>query len=525
MGNGISATLASLGDSPSGNGRHTASLTTAVRTFCLGLAMALAAAPSMARDRTPDTPMVFTLADSPADRQRQDLLEGGDRTIYAAGDITEGTADRFRAFVKAHHITLGRVYFDSPGGLAFEGMELGKAIRELHFNTDVGAPGHRAGKPSSICASACAYAYAGGEGRFLNKNSGMLGIHQFYSGRKKEPSREVQAASGLILAYLTDMGVDAHAFSLASMTAPEEMLILTPEDAEQLGFANNGSLPTTAEIELAQMTPLLMITQVHYDRKVRLGFACSVSRLHMEAEVESAQDGARHVKGLTRAYLEFDDQPALIARGPRAAIFAEGAVHLSRVLDEENQMRLTRTARASIWLENGTPDRWGGSIDLRGVQSQIKTFFQQCASGRRVAPSLPPASKTQKLAIIDLRRDKEHPVLALLDYGSIRRTGTSASSVSYIVGIREDGPYYMVSSNSFDCAGLRIKALRYLSSREGAALESREGDWQPMLPGTPNEKLLKLACGKTTLAADSIRLGDAFSVMREFLDKKIYAQP
>lgn len=519
MGNGISGKPASLGGSLVGKAR----LAGFVRAACLGLAIAVTTAPSVARDKMLD--MTFALADSPADRQRQDLFEGGDRTIYATGDITEGTADRFRAFVKDHHITQARVYFDSPGGLTFEGMELGKAIRELHFNTDVGAQGDRGGKPSSICASACAYAYAGGEGRFLTAKSGLLGIHQFYSDRKKEPSRDIQAISGLMLAYLTDMGVDAHAFSLASMTAPEEMLILTPEDAEQLGFANNGSLPTTAEIELAQMTPLLMLTQAHYDRKVRLGFGCSVSRLHMEAEIESVRDGAPHVKGLTRAYLEFDNQPALIARGPRAAIFAEGAVHLSRVLDEENQTRLTRTAKASVWLENGDPDRWGGSIDLRGVQPQIKTFFRQCASGQRIAPSLPPASKTQKLAILDLQRDKDRPLLALVDYGSIRRTGTSASAVSYLVGIREDGPYYMASSNSFDCAGLRIKALRYLSSREGAALESREGDWQPMLPGTPNEKLLKLACGTTTLAAGSIRLGDAFSVMREFLDKKIYAQP
>ena len=83
----------------------------------------------------------------------------------------------------------------------------------------------------------------------------------------------------------------------------------------------------------------------------------------------------------------------------------------------------------------------------------------------------------------------------------------------------------MVSSNSFDCAGLRVKALRYLSSRDGAALDSRETDWQPALPNTPNGLMLQLACGTAALPADRIRLSDAFTVMREFLDRKIYAQP
>ncbi|WEJ97931.1 MAG: hypothetical protein P0Y59_13245 [Candidatus Sphingomonas phytovorans] len=524
MGDGISRKRHYPGERFRGPTRHKGSIVAAIIAMCLGLATATVAAPSDARETVDDTPMTFVLADSPADRQRQDLLEGGDRTIYAAGDITSGTTKQFLAFVKARNITQARVYFDSPGGLSLEGMELGRAIRALHFNTAVGAR-RKPGAEPSICASACAYAYAGGESRFLDEDGGSLGLHQFHLDKKKAPTSDVQAMSALMLSYLTEMGVDSEAFTLASMTAPDDLLILSSEDAERLGFANNGALPTTAGIELPQMTPLLMITQVHYDRKVRLGFACSVSRLHMEAEIESARDGEPHVKGLTRAYFEFDDQPALIGRGPGAASFAEGAVHLSRVLDEENQMRLVKTRKVKVWLENGAPDRWGGSIDLRQVGPQIAGFFEQCSSGRRIVPSLPATSKTQKLAIMDMRRDKDNPALALLDFGSMRRTGKSAASVSYAVGIKDKEPYYMVSSNSFDCAGLRVKALRYLSSRDGAALDSRETDWQPALPDTPNGLMLQLACGTAALPADRIRLSDAFTVMREFLDKKIYAQP
>src|SRR5882757_4188503 len=122
---------------------------------------------------TSDKPMTFRLEpNTPAARSLHALLDAGDRTIYADGEITPGTTARFLAFVRTHHLTRARVYLDSPGGSVTDALEFGNAIRELHFNTDVGAEVDPGPEPTSICASACVYAYAGGEGRFLGKGSG-----------------------------------------------------------------------------------------------------------------------------------------------------------------------------------------------------------------------------------------------------------------------------------------------------------------------------------------------------------------
>ena len=147
MGDGISRKRHCPGERLHGSGRHKGSISAAIIALCFGLATAMVAAPSDARETVDDTPMTFVLADSPADRQRQDLLEGGDQTIYAAGGITSGTTKQFLAFVKAHNVTQARVYFDSPGGLSIEGMELGRAIRTLHFNTAVRPPPPAGARP------------------------------------------------------------------------------------------------------------------------------------------------------------------------------------------------------------------------------------------------------------------------------------------------------------------------------------------------------------------------------------------
>ena len=91
MAEGISDKQVGSGGWLFGLGRCNGPIVTLLRTLCLGLTMAVMVPPAVARDRMLDAPMTLTLADSPADRQRQKLLEGGDRTIYAAGNITDGT--------------------------------------------------------------------------------------------------------------------------------------------------------------------------------------------------------------------------------------------------------------------------------------------------------------------------------------------------------------------------------------------------------------------------------------------------
>jgi hypothetical protein len=71
-------------------------------------------------------------------RPRFDLVQ----EIYASGVMIAGTADEFRAFVKAKGVVQGgTVILDSPGGLLKEGQRLDRAIRDLGLNTDIGKQG------------------------------------------------------------------------------------------------------------------------------------------------------------------------------------------------------------------------------------------------------------------------------------------------------------------------------------------------------------------------------------------------
>jgi len=94
----------------------------------LGLTMLLwlilvIVAPSLAL-ATSDKPMTFRLEpNTPAARSLHALLDAGDRTIYADGEITPGTTARFLAFVRTHHLTRARVYLDSPGGSVTDALD------------------------------------------------------------------------------------------------------------------------------------------------------------------------------------------------------------------------------------------------------------------------------------------------------------------------------------------------------------------------------------------------------------------
>ena len=493
----------------------------------LALALSVAAIGKAApAQTTPETPMTFTVKESPTDRRLQALLEDGDQTIYAAGQITPGTTKRFRDFIAAKRITQARVYFDSSGGSVVEGMELGSAIRELHFNTDVGAAVDSGEEAHSMCASACAYSYAGGESRFLNKGSGRLGIHQFSGDRKKAPMSETQIVSGLIVAYLTDMGVDAKAFTLAAMTEPDSILWLSPDDAEQLGFVNNGILPTQAEIKLVKMTPVLVLTQIRYDRKVKVGFGCLGATVLMDVGIDHPRDMPRDLRRLTSAYFEFDGQMALMKRGVGGADIHGREVHLSREIDEETQLRLLKTGTMRAWIETGAPYRWGGPIDLKDVHEKMDEFFRQCTSGETIAasaPSTPGPSGRHELIFVDMRREKDRAAIIFIDRPTIRRTGTMAQVAGYTAGVTAGKPFYVVSAYELDCAGLRVKKRLYSSSREGEALESQQGAWQAAMPATNDNRVLRYACGTEKMTDENtIRTADVFAVLRRFIDNKLY---
>ncbi|HEU4654732.1 MAG TPA: ATP-dependent Clp protease adaptor ClpS [Steroidobacteraceae bacterium] len=86
--------------------------------------------------------------------------------LYVRGGIGQGAARQLELALQEHP-QVRFVVLESPGGLASEGIRMGRVIRERGLNTFV----------ESDCASACTLAFLGGVKRYLSVE-GRLGFHQ-----------------------------------------------------------------------------------------------------------------------------------------------------------------------------------------------------------------------------------------------------------------------------------------------------------------------------------------------------------
>lgn len=152
------------------------------------------------------------------------LKDDGTAAIIVRGDLK--FEDRENFLTKISPFKGGLVIFDSKGGNAYAGIEIGKAIRMRNFTTWV---------PSgSTCASACAMAWLGGTKRLMGK-AALVGFHSVY---KVEGGAAVETGYGNAMygAYLAQLGLSDRAILYLSSAAPASMNWLTPADAENLGI-------------------------------------------------------------------------------------------------------------------------------------------------------------------------------------------------------------------------------------------------------------------------------------------------
>jgi hypothetical protein len=323
----------------------------------------------------------FKLATDPALRFGQVATQGY-LTIYASGTISEGDTDRFIAFVRNSELDIGQVMFDSPGGSLLEGVKLGRAIRALGFTTAIGVE-HDLGSaaPSAICASACAYAFAGGVLRYLSEND-RLGLHQFRSVTAQGVSeRDAQLVSGLLVAYLTEMGVDANAFAVASVSEPNSIIWLTTDEAKVLNFAFDGVGETTAQIRLADMRPFLRLDQQKPGVELRVLILCWQRKLSIQAGIVTDPTQTQDLSDeewLKRSYLELDGNELLQVPGVEGAYGQDSVVWLARELTARDASAFLRADGLGIWLDGFGSIRAGGTMDLRPVRDAMRNYFQQC---------------------------------------------------------------------------------------------------------------------------------------------------
>lgn len=342
------------------------------------LCLTLLATIQPATARPADPSMTFKLGHR-APSGLSKLARTSDQTIWASGEITDGTTERFLAFIAANRISRGRIYLDSPGGSVIEGLALGRAIRKLHLNTDVGAESDTDAGTNSMCMSACVYVYAGGVGRFLDSTSGPLGVHQFYGNRKKENPGDIQILSGMIVEYLVSVGVDPQVFSLSSLIDHKGIAVLTLDDAVEFNLANQGAAPTTAEFRMAQQHAGLMLQQNRYDLTLRAFFVCLNSHLVMAASILDTPERVREEgRTMTGSYVEIDHVP-LLRQSEIEPLSAKGdGFMVTRRLPPDIAARLLKADQLGLWISKSGSSRWGGPMDLRPVRNQLSDFIQDC---------------------------------------------------------------------------------------------------------------------------------------------------
>jgi hypothetical protein len=198
------------------------------------------AAPAPAQSPTPAIqPMKFTF------QTRQD----GTRFIVASGDILDTTAKDFSDFLKQNWDAVGTkfgqrdttVVLRSDGGSLGQGIQLGEIIRASHFDTAVWG----------MCASACAYAFLGGNERYVAPNS-RLGFHQFVAADFKTSQEALtfaQSATGYLVRYLKAMQIDPEV--LALMTDATADKINTPDQRTMIALRITTSEPVPAPAPVA----------------------------------------------------------------------------------------------------------------------------------------------------------------------------------------------------------------------------------------------------------------------------------
>jgi hypothetical protein len=164
-----------------------------------------------------------------------DGLRRGRPALVISGTIGAASATWFRDRLDQAHLAAGdAVLMSSPGGDLDQGIIMGEIIRSRGLATAVGVVDASGGIRPSYCASACVFVYAGGKHRFGVEGS-MLGVHRFVTANPGgDPVAETQRTAGMVLSYMTKMGISSSVVEAMSQT--REVRWLGAKDAAAMNL-------------------------------------------------------------------------------------------------------------------------------------------------------------------------------------------------------------------------------------------------------------------------------------------------
>lgn len=153
--------------------------------------------------------------------------------LAVSGTIGAASAGWFRNKLDEAKLRPGdTVAFSSPGGDVDQAIIMGELIRSRGLNTAVATFDAAGRMRPSYCASACVLAYAGGTVR-LGVPGSTLGVHRFTTeGERGDLVAETQRTAGIILGYMTRMGIASSV--MEAMSASSDIRWLTPQQAAEM---------------------------------------------------------------------------------------------------------------------------------------------------------------------------------------------------------------------------------------------------------------------------------------------------
>jgi hypothetical protein len=217
-----------------------------------------------------ESPMTVTLV-----TRSESGVFRGTTLVYLDGRIDAGAPDRLSTALEGVKGTIA-IWLNSPGGNLFAGMKLGRIIRQHGAETHI--IDSRTLLPGE-CYSACAVAFLGGVYRF-NRNGARYGVHRASlrvgsTTGDRDLGQHLTAAIG---SYVREMGVDARLLDLWVRAGPDEMYVLSPEQAKDLDVVNNGRLRPVWSVTPFPGGTLLQGRQATADGTGTVFFSCDDTR-------------------------------------------------------------------------------------------------------------------------------------------------------------------------------------------------------------------------------------------------------
>ena len=301
--------------------------------------------------------------------------------VYLDGRIDAGAPDRLAEALSGVDGRIA-IWLNSPGGNLFAGMQLGRVIRKHGASTHIIDP--QTLLPGE-CYSACSLAFLGGAYRFSD-NGARYGVHRASlrgGPRTGDPDLD-QDLSSAIRAYIREMGVDARLLDLWLKARPDEMYVLSQQEARSLGVVNNGRKPPQWSIAKNSGGSRLQGRQVTVEGTGTVSFSCDKQQTVFGSVYEAARKGERiDARGWSHWLTIEATEIALTS--PRVSDSEGSVVRSTFVLPPDVVRRVRAAAQIGHLMKPPSNDSsaisYAVDIDAKSA-SMVRSFLGNCLRGQ-----------------------------------------------------------------------------------------------------------------------------------------------